>query len=474
MLGKSTAPCSRFLKLALLSSVLTSTSLAAFLVYSHSPRYKASGLLFMAAEAPYIAYPNQLPLNSDRYIETQKELLRSSVVLLPVLARPEIARCDEFVRSQNSTAAGRQDPLSVLQKSLTIRQVGRSDLYEVAYTSTSAEATDAIVNAVLAEYLAIQSDEKFRHTQRLVDILEEERRKRSLDVERLRQKVWSLAKDVTGRDPFTGLLVNFSANPLSLEGLLERIEELDITRQVLRRRLQQYSQVAESQGEPELSSDQGGTREQGEPANTRIDTLNGQETLEGVVSFLEGMQDLKSEWNENAEIVKLVDDLQGHQPRLEELKQSLQSHPLPIQSTEQQMLGDQHLNSELDSELNELNIQAAILKEHLLRRLRERRKHESKSVELEFAQAELAREQHLYELIATRKLSLQTELRAPTRVRLRQKATTPSMPINRFPYKLLLMGCLSAFVFSYTVVTALYLMKRGRCENSGIDHSNST
>ena len=70
----------------------------------------------------------------------------------------------------------------------------------------------------------------------------------------------------------------------------------------------------------------------------------------------------------------------------------------------------------------------------------------AKSVELEFARAELEREEKVFELIASRKLALQTELRAPARVQLRQKAILPAIPIQPIPYKVLLLACSAAFV----------------------------
>ena len=94
------------------------------------------------------------------------------------------------------------DPLKALQQKVSIRQIGGSQLYKVNSVSKSPQDAAAIANAVVAEYLSIQSDEGFRRTQRVIDLLEEERSRRSLEVERLRERVLVLAKEVTGKDPF--------------------------------------------------------------------------------------------------------------------------------------------------------------------------------------------------------------------------------------------------------------------------------
>ena len=168
---------------------------ATYITLTYKPDYRADALIIVEDSAPYIAFSGSgVGGNTRKYVETQVELLRSSVVLGPVLARPEIAQLEEISQGIDS--------LETLQKKLSISRVGGSELYKVAYTSKLPQAAADVANAVVAEYLSIQSDEEFNRTQRVIDLLEEERRRRSLDVERLRQRVIELAKDVTGRDPF--------------------------------------------------------------------------------------------------------------------------------------------------------------------------------------------------------------------------------------------------------------------------------
>jgi capsular exopolysaccharide synthesis family protein len=74
-----------------------------------------------------------------------------------------------------------------------------------------------------------------------------------------------------------------------------------------------------------------------------------------------------------------------------------------------------------------------------------------KSVELEFVRADLAREERVFEMIRSRELALQTEMRAPARVRLTRGADVPTMPEVPVPYKMLLMASAVAFAAPFGV-----------------------
>jgi hypothetical protein len=82
------------------------------------------------------------------------------------------------------------------------------------------------------------------------------------------------------------------------------------------------------------------------------------------------------------------------------------------------------------------------------------RDRESKIIALRFAEAELAREERLLESISSRKLALQTEMRAPARVSVRQKASVPKAPIHRGNSSWQLSICVVVLVLPLLVVIA--------------------
>ena len=73
------------------------------------------------------------------------------------------------------------------------------------------------------------------------------------------------------------------------------------------------------------------------------------------------------------------------------------------------------------------------------------RKDVGKTLDLEFQRDELAREEKVFDLIATRALQLQTERRAPARIRLVQPAVPPAAPVESFPCNGVLWASLAGF-----------------------------
>ena len=79
---------------------------------------------------------------------------------------------------------------------------------------------------------------------------------------------------------------------------------------------------------------------------------------------------------------------------------------------------------------------------------------EEKSVALEFARGELARAEKVFELIAARRLALQTGTARPARVRLTRKAEVPLGPLQSMPYKILFLACSAGLVAPFGLALA--------------------
>ena len=64
---------------------------------SLQPQYEASGLLAIYDVSPFLVFESrETAVESQRYIQTQLELLRNRVVLEPILSRSEIAQMPEL------------------------------------------------------------------------------------------------------------------------------------------------------------------------------------------------------------------------------------------------------------------------------------------------------------------------------------------------------------------------------------------
>ncbi|MFV2070994.1 MAG: hypothetical protein ACC645_28840, partial [Pirellulales bacterium] len=370
----------------------------------------------------------------ERYVQTQIELLRSPMVLGPVLSRPEIAAFAEFKEEV--------DQRKYLEENLTIQQVGKSDFYSVGYRSPSPGHAAAVTNAVVAEYLSIQSDEGFRRSQRVIDLLEEERNRRSLDVERLRKHVLDLAKEVTGKDPFSHEAIVDKAQVFTtpMTALYGSLTAIEVNSEILKAEIQALRDApvlipdhAETSGQLDLEID------------AQADIVERESQLAAIRSYMEQIKETSVRWESSPRYRQLKKELEAREAKLAEWKSMLREE-LHGQRMEQRKREHEQALATLQQELAHLDVKKKIFTSRFDQQMGKLKTSGGMSVQLEFARAELAREEKVFELIAVRKLSLQTELRAPARVRLRQKALVPTTPLEPVPYKFLVLGCCVALV----------------------------
>jgi polysaccharide biosynthesis transport protein len=403
------------------------------ILYFYVPIYSASALIDIEHSTPYIAFNQGKSSDSrgdDRYIQTQIELLRSEVVLAPVLSQPEIAQIEEF---QDQT-----DPLKHLKKQLSISQVGKSQLYRVEYTSPSARDATTIANEVVAKYLSLQTDEETRLSQRVIDLLEVARDRRMVVVKQLRNEVLELSKEVTGKDPYGGVTTDPGKSMGPIGALYQSLTEVDVEREVLKAEIQALRDAptlipdhAEKSGLLDLN------------VENHPDIRGQQSVLDTIKDRMDYLKDLVVHWETHDEYVQLQKDFESESKKLADLKTMLRQE----MSTERTDTRDTERKlqiTSLERELAKLDVKNKLLTNRFNEHLEDLKSGGAKSVELEFSRAELTREEKVFELIAARQLAMQTEQHAPARVRLRQPATVPIIPITPIPYKILLLGCVAA------------------------------
>ncbi len=423
-------------KVALPSGVVLACVAAAVVWYTYVPEYDAKALIVIEQVTPFIAFDVGKASgggSAERYIQTQIELLRSLVVLGPVLARPEIAHLDELKQEI--------DPQDYLLEHLTIRQVGKSQLYVVNYVSPSAQAAADVANAVVAEYLSIQSDEQFKQSQRVIDILEEERRRRELDVERLRERVMELAKEVTGKDPFGHGMVTDVGKALGpVAALYQSLTEVDVERAVLKAEIQSLREAKTLIPDHAVASGLLDLQIDGQP-----EVREQQALLDQISDYMDSLKGVVIDWEHHGEYVRLQKDFESKSKKLAEIKQFLRQE-MSKQRSDTRQQDRQRKIAAYEIEMVKLNVREKSLTARYAEHLEDLKSGGEKSVLLEFSRAKLVREEKVFELIAARKLALQTELRAPARVRLRQAATVASLPIAPIPYNMLLLSCTAALL----------------------------
>ena len=99
--GASSRTRSPYRRLKLLLAGLLSALLAGLAFYFATPtQYSARALILMAKNAPFIAFQaDSDDRRSDRFVETQIELLRSPAILSRVVGDTNAAKCAELRES---------------------------------------------------------------------------------------------------------------------------------------------------------------------------------------------------------------------------------------------------------------------------------------------------------------------------------------------------------------------------------------
>lgn len=440
-------------KIALPTGAVFAAVAAAAVWYMHIPRYQAKALLMIQGDSPYVAFAGgRSGVESARYVQTQLELLRSQVVLEPVIARPEIAAIPQLAESPS--------PVDALRYGLSIQGVGQSDLYYIGYVSTSPDDAAKVVNAVVNEYLKFQMDDDAERAQRVIDILEDERRRRAVEVERLRKRLVELAKEVTGRDPYTGSSTDLQRSLNPIGSLFQSLTELDLEREMLKAKMR-FLQELDYDAKDPLESSGLLTLD----VENHLETTNRQAAIDEVKDRMKEIKEAairyqkNPQWETSPAYVTLQKELKLREKDLADFKVQLRKMIL-YKRKEQRKLDNQQEIANLGRQLEMLDRRDEVLSKRFADQLSSVTTGEGKGVELEFARAELGREEKVFELIASRKLALQTELRAPARIQLTRKADVPIRPIEPVPYKRLFMVCSVVFCMPLGLALAKELLMR--------------
>lgn len=438
-------------KVVVPAGILAAAVAGLIVVYSHVPKYEANAMLIIEDTSPYIAFSGS---NNDsrRYVATQQQLIRSNLILEPVLSQARIASIPELVNSP--------DRAETLRKNLWVKPQGDSEIYNVSYTSTSAADAAAVANAVADQYMTFHKEDELRRTNQVVELLEQERQRRAHDVERLRQRLVVLAESAKEADPFSGSIKDAkrAANPIG--DIVQNLTEMDLEREMLRaqRIFLQKSMDA-------------GTDQTTMSTVLKLDIDNHPETTareETIQAITNQLEDIKSEairtqknprWENNRAYVALKRELEQREEDLVEFKLTLGKMIVAQRAEERKATCEQEI-AKIDNQLELLETQVKVLEKRFNEQLGKIKTGEGKSVELEFARDELAREEKVLEMIASRKLQLQTEMRAPARVQFQRRADVPMMPLEPLPYKVLMLACATAFGVPFGLVLLKEILVR--------------
>lgn len=413
--------------------VMMAVAVGAAVWYLHVPKFESFAIIQIETDAPFVAFEvGRFSKDSERYVQTQIELLRGPVVLNPVLNRPEVASIAEIKSAV--------DPLEVLQKKLTVRQRGKSELYDVAFVASSADDAATVVKQVVAEYLRLQIQQENDQLRIVLGVLDEERKQRGNRVEELRKEVVSLSKEVTGKDPFGQGLIMDTAALAPMASLYQSLTEVEVDSEVLKAELQG---LKNSGAVADASVAATGLLEL--EISNRTDVRRLEERLAQIREQLTALKSaarlrVGDTWQDDPKYQQLADQEQQVDKEFKDLKSLVRQELIAVRQEQRKAELANQLASK-QAQLDALTKKRQMLNEKLEVQKGKIKSSSAQSAELEFKKGELQREQNVFELIAARRLALQTEQRAPARISLMQEARTPQTSIEPIPYKYLLLGC---------------------------------
>jgi succinoglycan biosynthesis transport protein ExoP len=389
------------------------------------PTYRAEQLLQIHRERPVVV--QQLAQEeSELYVETQIELLRSALVLGRVLADSEIAAMPEIRREE--------DPRKWLASRIQVEPVGKSELFSVAFEGPNRVHCQQIVDAVVETYFAMSNSESDRETQQLLDVLDKEKTRQIAEVERLQQDVQALAKDAAG------------GSSVNLDSMGRTVLDMNPALNLLQQRLVDTQvEVQIRKAEIKVHAESPGTVSAGVNV-TDIDTHPQIVALREAIDVdRTGLAALRKDTEPHRQREKRI---AAGEAALVEARAELETH-LSKYHAEGAVMSRADELANLNRELRQFEER----EKHLQARFeQERQQMESRtgnSFQLEFRQNELARAKEVAQRIEDRIFWLRVELvpsQRPNRVVLLQPAAVADkFPIEAIPYKKLAMVGLLAF-----------------------------
>ena len=198
------------------------------------PVFQASAWLRIESRALPVIYGDQL--GSGRFVQNQIHLMRSPLVLGQVITDEDVAKAPEIAEAP--------DAIRYLQSGLSVASVGGSEYYQVSFQAHDPELSARVVTAVVNSYFQLQGKEQAERAQRVIELLEQERDRRALEVGRLREQVRTLTLQATGKDPFAPTSEDQPrAADSPLVRLKSRLTSTEVELEVLKARIEAYKDL---------------------------------------------------------------------------------------------------------------------------------------------------------------------------------------------------------------------------------------
>lgn len=440
-------------RIALPSGVALGVAGSIFAYATFAPVYEATAWLKIMSQPQYVMFEEEeSDREATRYIATQVQLIRSPMVVAPVVAEPEIASLKE-VQSE-------EDPIPWLSKKLSISQMGDSELFRISVQSGDANAAASIVNAVAKSYLSFRSKQETETKRRVLTLLEREKNKHVTEIRRIRQNLLDLSKQAQG----TGIAsyVESSGN----ENAMNSILITNLVRASLEQ-MQVDAELEEVRSEAPTSLSQLDKSQISQSIASHPQLVELHRSIQLEQEQLDARQ-LRLKYPQNDPIVKgLSKSIAAKTRQWERARTQLQG------ALAQQVL--QQKKAELDTRLSALESskkktesQLALLQASISQgEAFEARA--SDAMEIELRKAELASTEDMQSEISNRITELQVESQAVDRVQLLKQAEPNFMPVETVPLKKLAAISMAGLLAPFFIAIACEQFMKRVCDPQYIE-----
>lgn len=434
--------------LSLPAGVLLAAAAGAAVWAVFKPTYQAAAWLQIEDRRPYVAFP-AWDGESKLFVETQVELIRSPLVLSRVLSQPEIARLPEV----RASADGALDWLS---KKVSVKAVGKSELFQITFPGKNPEHAALIANAVVDRYLELQSETSARHADKIIRLLREEKERRANELEQMQDRVRRLAEGLSTQVANPGAK-NVIAVQTPLTAIQEELGAVEVEREFLEAELEAHRQSAAD--ERETADVPTSVVEKALDARPEIQQIRGE--VAAKQAKLAAYHRTSARGTADPGIRRLQREIESAEESLKKTRQDLRA---AVQADLRQQLQQSRLENleRTEASLKSQRLLERLLKERLAKQREQLKGTGGRSLEFEFARSELERAEVVFQRIAERIVALSTEQRAPPQVTLLERAIAPAEP-SAVPYSKLALACLGGFClpFGLAVVAERRLRRIG-------------
>ncbi len=416
---------------ALCIGILAASTVAAIVLNTFKPEYVASAWLRIESDQPYVAFQERG--GSLAFVSNQVELIRSPLVLEPLLSIPEIARIPEIQKANV--------PMNWIASNLAVKSIGGSDIFTISFKASDGHDAARVVNAVYDAYSAQRGDDEAKRTQRVLDLLRVEQSKRQLDLKGLQENVRELSKQAIIKNPLQGQAKPSEVIQHPLATLQQQRSEQEVEIEVLKARvaaLQESFQEKPVEGIAVSPSD----------VKRMIDENPRVQAMElGLEQQRARLQDYASKlkaYAQDPNYQQLQSEITAEQRRIEQYREGLRpvAEAAIRESVENQRQDEM---KGLQSQLNTFRLTKDLLDERYKHEEENLKNATGETLDVEFLRADMERAARVYDLITERILRIETEKQAPERVVLLKEAEPALSPVTSTPIKQILFGAVVAF-----------------------------